>query len=549
MQQHEPSRGTAASGRVASDGPDFDTWLYAGEAVLQHTAHLLGGSVFAAQELVQNTLARLYVRWDRVRHLDDVDACALRTLVDEFRTAWRRPGRRGEPLVEVAPDRPPPGSAAYDEGRETLWGLVCALPPQQRTVVVLRLHRGLTETETAATIGVSVETVTARSSRALASLAVSEEQVARILREVVQTTDYPFTWASTAASRSRALIHARRRAVALVATTAVVVAGSVGLLLSREHATARSTPAGATSLADLPQGTAPQVAYLEGDAFVTAHGERVTAPVLRTATTATAFGDGVLAAGRTTSQRPFAPISVVSGGSTRRLGCGTPAFALGGGDPAYWLSTGCRFLGPGRLFHGPTATPTMKGVVYSPVGSTSRGVVAVGTVVLPQGVGSGGPVVVGPDGSFRRIPRVATIVAVSPSGDLAAGVTARGTGVVTDLSSGAVRWRDQGTLGHFSASGRYVVTMRNLGVQTAQGVGDVVEVRDAATGHRVVSTVLPDLSIVGRPVWERDDAVLVVVEDRQRRQAIVRVGLDGAITRATPVAPAGDGTYRLAASR
>ena len=73
-------------------------------------------------------------------------------------------------------------------------------------------------------------------------------------------------------------------------------------------------------------------------------------------------------------------------------------------------------------------------------------------------------------------------------------------------------------------------------------------VRDAATGHRVRTTVLPDLSIVGRPVWEGDDAVLVVVEDRQHRQAIVRVGLDGTITRATPVAPAGQGTYRLAAS-
>ncbi len=49
-------------------------------------------------------------------------------------------------------------------------------------------------------------------------------------------------------------------------------------------------------------------------------------------------------------------------------------------------------------------------------------------------------------------------------------------------------------------------------------------------------------------MWEGDDSVLVVAEDRQQRQAIVRVGLDAPITRATPVAANGEGTFRLAAS-
>lgn len=545
---------------LPAGGPDFDSWLFDGEAALQRTAHLLTGTVFAAQDLVQNTLARLYRQWDRIRSADDVDARARRTLVDEFRTAWRRPGRRGELVVDLVSDRAA-ASTPHDENREAVWDLVCSLPPRQRIVVVLRYYERLSEAEIADLTGSSVATVTSRLSRALSSLerslpgrpataddAGTEELLTRTLEGVAGTTDLPHTWRSTVAARSRAHTRARRRAVALAAAAVVAVGGSAGGLLDRHASTPARHLDPAESLPDLPQGAPPHVAFLEGDTFVTAQGEHLTAPVFGTATTAAAFGDGVLVAGPTTSQRPFAAISLVSGGATRRLGCGTPSFALGSGAPAYWLSDGCRFLGPGRLFQGTTSTPTTKGVIYFPVASTNRGVVAVGTVVLPQGAGSRGPVLIGPDGSFRRVPHAATVAAVSPSGALAVGLTAAGNGVVTDLSTGAVQWRAPGTLGHFSATGRYVVAMQNVGVQTVPGVGDVVGIRDAATGHRVMSRVLPNLSIVGRPVWEGDNAVLVVAEDRQGRQAIVRVGLDGSVTRATPVAPAGQGSYRLAAT-
>ncbi len=558
-----------------SPGPDFEDWLSGHEAALQRPAHLLTGNVYAAQDLVQNTLAGLYREWDRVRTVDDVDADALRALVHEFRTAWRRPGRRAEPFLEVAPTRPAPGSTSYDESREALWDLVCSLPSKQRSVLVLRYYEGLTEAEVADLTGLSPGAVTSQGSRALATLEAwladhpeitahsptgptgptgVEDLLTRTMTEVVESTDHPTTSAATVAARSRALGRARRRTAVLVAATAaVLVAGGwTALRTGDDHATAASptgprTPTG--SLLDLPQGTAPQVAYLEGDAFVTASGQRVTSRAFRTATTAASLGDGVLIAGRTTSQRPFAVISLVSGGPTRRLGCGTPSFAVGSGDAAYWLSVGCRFVGPGRLFHGTAVSSTPKGVIYSAVGSTSRGLVADGTQVLQQGAGSDGPLLIAPDGSRSRIPHVSEVSAVSPSGGLVVGVDSRGDGVVAETSTGAVQWRaGVGTLGHFSPSGRYVVVTKNLGARTAQGVGDVVAVMDAATGHEVASTVLPNLSIVSTAAWEGDGAVLVVVEDRQREQAIVRVALDGSITRATPVAPSGKGTFRLAAT-
>src|SRR3954468_19619426 len=100
-------RGPAmTTARPDSRGPEFETWLVARESALQRTAHLLTGDVHAAQDLVQTTLAKLYLRWDRIRLADNVDAYARKALVNEFRSAWRRPVRRAEQVVEQVPERP-----------------------------------------------------------------------------------------------------------------------------------------------------------------------------------------------------------------------------------------------------------------------------------------------------------------------------------------------------------------------------------------------------------------------------------------------------------
>ena len=149
---------------------DFEAWLAAREPALQRTAHLLTGDVHSAQDLVQNTLARLYLRWEQVRSADNVDAYARKVLLNEFRTAWRRKLRRVEQIVELVPDRPAPDTATYDGSREAVWRFVCSLPPKQRAVVVLRFYEQLTEAEIADLMGISVGTVKSQSSRALTAL-------------------------------------------------------------------------------------------------------------------------------------------------------------------------------------------------------------------------------------------------------------------------------------------------------------------------------------------------------------------------------------------
>ena len=179
----------AAAGGGVMDIPrrhgdrDFEAWLAAREPALQRTAHLLTGDVHSAQDLVQNTLARLYIRWDQVRSADNVDAYARKVLLNEFRTAWRRPLRRVEQVVELVPDAPAPASPEYDGNREAVWRFVCSLPPKQRAVVVLRFYEQLTEAEIAELMGISVGTVKSQASRALASLRRTVHQHPELGRE------------------------------------------------------------------------------------------------------------------------------------------------------------------------------------------------------------------------------------------------------------------------------------------------------------------------------------------------------------------------------
>ena len=83
---------------------DFESWLVAREHALQRTALLLTGDSHSAQDLVQNTLTKLYLAWDRIEQCDRVDAYARRVLVNEHRSTWRRAWRRHEVTSDVLPD-------------------------------------------------------------------------------------------------------------------------------------------------------------------------------------------------------------------------------------------------------------------------------------------------------------------------------------------------------------------------------------------------------------------------------------------------------------
>ena len=156
------------SGRRSRDA-DFEAWMTARQPALLRTACLLTGETHTAEDLVQTTLAKMYLAWDRIADREHVDAYARKALVNEYRSLWRRPWRRRELSSEALPESGAPGRE-YDGHNDALWEFVGTLPPKQRAVIVLRYYEELTEAETAAALGISVGTVKSQTSRALAAL-------------------------------------------------------------------------------------------------------------------------------------------------------------------------------------------------------------------------------------------------------------------------------------------------------------------------------------------------------------------------------------------
>jgi RNA polymerase sigma-70 factor (sigma-E family) len=153
----------------ASNDSEFAEWMAARQGRLLRTAYLLTGDPHTAQDLVQSTLAKIYLRWDKISDRQHVDAYARAALVNEHRSLWRRPWHRREVVSEQLPEQAGP-DASYDGRSSALWAYVQTLPPRQRAVVVLRYYEELTEAETAEVLGISVGTVKSQASRALATM-------------------------------------------------------------------------------------------------------------------------------------------------------------------------------------------------------------------------------------------------------------------------------------------------------------------------------------------------------------------------------------------
>lgn len=128
-------------------------------------AMLLTGDRWQAEELLQDSLVKMYERWRKLSRHDDLHAYLRRALTNNHISTWRR--RRRESLVADVPER-----EAF-EGPEScieVKGALMSLPYRQRAVVVLRLYEDMSERQTAQTLGCSVGTVKSQYARALEKL-------------------------------------------------------------------------------------------------------------------------------------------------------------------------------------------------------------------------------------------------------------------------------------------------------------------------------------------------------------------------------------------
>src|SRR6188768_4150848 len=112
----------------------FSAYVAVRRAKLFRSACLLCGDPHRAEDIVQDTLARLYVNWPRVSRADNVEGYVRRVLVNMRYTDRRRPWRRES--VSASPVDVPfePGLASEDV--DVLWSAIRSLPAGQRKVVV-----------------------------------------------------------------------------------------------------------------------------------------------------------------------------------------------------------------------------------------------------------------------------------------------------------------------------------------------------------------------------------------------------------------------------
>jgi RNA polymerase sigma-70 factor (sigma-E family) len=135
---------------------------------LRRVAYLLSGDEHQADDLVQETITKLYARWPRISAVDNVDAYVhtmmVRAFMDEKRRGWWRVRLFGSPPERAA------AVAGAAEDRTILRAALAQVPPRQQAVLVLRFLCDLSVAEVAEVLGCSAGTVKSQTSHGLNAL-------------------------------------------------------------------------------------------------------------------------------------------------------------------------------------------------------------------------------------------------------------------------------------------------------------------------------------------------------------------------------------------
>ncbi|MFE5891330.1 SigE family RNA polymerase sigma factor [Streptomyces sp. NPDC056468] len=150
---------------------DYAEFAVARAGHLYRSACLLtAGDTHLAEDLVQETLGRIYVRWGRVSRVDNPAGYAQTVLTRTFLAHQRRRSST-ERATDTFPDRPADSGGHGDLSlRLTLLQALALLPAKDRAVVVLRYWEDRSVQETADALNASSAAVRTRCTRALGRL-------------------------------------------------------------------------------------------------------------------------------------------------------------------------------------------------------------------------------------------------------------------------------------------------------------------------------------------------------------------------------------------
>ena len=166
---------------TANDEEAFRDFVAGRWSALLRTSFLLTGDQHRAEDLLQTSLAKLWLVWGRVG-AEHPEAYVRRILTTTSTSWWRRRWQGERPMSDAMPERPAPGDFTDRlADKDAVVNALRALTPRQRAVVVLRYAEDLSEADVADALGISVGTVKTLASRGLARLrmtATQEQEVA-----------------------------------------------------------------------------------------------------------------------------------------------------------------------------------------------------------------------------------------------------------------------------------------------------------------------------------------------------------------------------------
>lgn len=159
------------------DEAGFTAWARAQQASLLRSAFLICGDAGRAEDLVQDALVKVALRWPTL----GAPLSYARTIIYRDHVTWWRRRRLVEHPVPVAPE-----ASEIDppvERRLVVAQALAKLTLRQRQVLVMRYFDDLADAECAALLGVSVGTVKRTAHDAVAALRTRAPELADILQE------------------------------------------------------------------------------------------------------------------------------------------------------------------------------------------------------------------------------------------------------------------------------------------------------------------------------------------------------------------------------
>ena len=148
---------------------DYVSYVHARATALRRAAYLLSGDEHQADDLVQETITKLYARWNRLNGVENLDAYVhsimVRLFLDEKRRGWWKV------RLGALPERPAsPGAGVEPDERAAVREALSRVPARQQAVLVLRFLCDQPVADVARVMKCSEGTVKSQTAHGLAAL-------------------------------------------------------------------------------------------------------------------------------------------------------------------------------------------------------------------------------------------------------------------------------------------------------------------------------------------------------------------------------------------